>query len=56
MKTLKTLDKLLNTGWETTNKNCGECEIYKRNNERILYNPHTDSVEFEYVTRDEDLK
>lgn len=46
---MKTLDKLLNTGWETTDKNNGECIIYKRNNERILYNPHKDSVELEYT-------
>ena len=47
---MKTLDKLLNQGWKTTNRSNGDCEIYKRDNGRILYNRNKDSVELEYTT------
>lgn len=54
---MKTLDKLLNQGWKTTNRNYGDCQIYKREDERIFYNPHKDSVDFEYtVGHDTDFK
>ncbi len=49
------LEKLIEGGWEIVGQ-YGGCVIYRKQDERILYNPNTEEIVMKYDFNDTDSK
>jgi hypothetical protein len=45
------LERLTQDGWEDTLSSLGHLKIYKRGDERVLYNPKNQSIYNRYITK-----
>ena len=45
---MKTLNDLIKKGWISTNKYFADLEIYKRNDDRLLYDRKKDEIQLRY--------